>query len=101
MSTTRDPASTPVVVVSASSGVVVDPARRVVVLPGAEDVVDDDPAAVLDEPAAGTDVPDGAGGSAANGSPASIGQRTVETLHAAYRSAAQDGTAMDLEGAGS
>lgn len=42
-----------------------------------------------------------AGGSAANGSPASIGQRTVETLHAAYRSAARDGTAMDLEGAGS
>lgn len=40
-------------------------------------------------------------GSAVNGSPASIGQRTVETLHAAYRSAAQVGAPISLEGAGS
>jgi predicted dehydrogenase len=34
-----------------------------------------------------------------NGSPVSFGQRTVETLHAAYRSAGQDGTAIAIEGA--
>ncbi len=33
-----------------------------------------------------------------NGSPASYGQRTVETLHAAYRSAARNGSAIDIEG---
>jgi hypothetical protein len=33
-----------------------------------------------------------------NGSPAAIGQRTVEVLHAAYRSAEQDGRAIDVEG---
>jgi predicted dehydrogenase len=33
-----------------------------------------------------------------NGSPASFGQRTVEILHAAYRSAALDGTSMAVEG---
>lgn len=37
-------------------------------------------------------------GTGANGSPASFGQRTVEILHAAYRSAEQDGTAMYVEG---
>lgn len=37
-------------------------------------------------------------GSGVNGSPASIGQRTVEVLHAAYRSADQDGGAMNVEG---
>ncbi len=37
-------------------------------------------------------------GRGANGSPASFGQRTVETLHAAYRSAAGDGTPIDVEG---
>ena len=40
-----------------------------------------------------------ASGSGINGSPAWIGQLTVETLHAAYRSAAQDGLATSLEGA--
>jgi hypothetical protein len=34
-----------------------------------------------------------------NGSPVSFGQRTVEILHAAYRSAGQDGTAIAIEGA--
>ncbi len=34
-----------------------------------------------------------------NGSPVVFGQRTVEILDAAYRSAAQDGTALDIEGA--
>jgi predicted dehydrogenase len=34
-----------------------------------------------------------------NGSPVAFGQRTVEILDAAYRSAAQDGTALDIEGA--
>jgi predicted dehydrogenase len=34
-----------------------------------------------------------------NGSPASFGQRTVEVLHAAYRSAGQEGTAIAIEGA--
>ncbi len=37
-------------------------------------------------------------GTGSNGSPASFGQRTVETLHAAYRSAAKDGTAVFVEG---
>ncbi len=37
-------------------------------------------------------------GADANGSPAAIGQRTVEVLHAAYRSAELDGTAIDVEG---
>jgi predicted dehydrogenase len=34
-----------------------------------------------------------------NGSPATFGQRTVEVLDAAYRSAGQDGTAIAIEGA--
>ncbi len=34
-----------------------------------------------------------------NGSPVSFGQRTVEILHAAYRSAGQDGTSIAIEGA--
>jgi len=34
-----------------------------------------------------------------NGSPVGFGQRTVELLDAAYRSAALDGTALDIEGA--
>ena len=34
-----------------------------------------------------------------NGSPVAFGQRTVEILDAAYRSAARDGTALDIEGA--
>ena len=38
-------------------------------------------------------------GAAPNGSPVSFGQRTVEILHATYRSAAQDGHAIDIEGA--
>lgn len=33
-----------------------------------------------------------------NGSPASYGLLTAETLHAAYRSAASDGSAIDIEG---
>jgi predicted dehydrogenase len=37
-------------------------------------------------------------GTAPNGSPASFGQRTVEILHAAYRSAELDGTAINVEG---
>ncbi len=37
-------------------------------------------------------------GTGANGSPASFGQRTVEVLHAAYRSAEMDGSAMNVEG---
>ena len=39
-----------------------------------------------------------AAGRGVNGSPPSIGQRTVEVLHAAYRSADQDGVAMNVEG---
>lgn len=35
-------------------------------------------------------------GTSANGSPVSIAQRTVEVLHAAYRSAGQDGLAVDV-----
>jgi predicted dehydrogenase len=37
-------------------------------------------------------------GTGTNGSPASFGQRTVEILHAAYRSADLDGTAINVEG---
>jgi predicted dehydrogenase len=37
-------------------------------------------------------------GVGSNGSPVVFGQRTVEILHAAYRSAALDGTALDIEG---
>jgi predicted dehydrogenase len=37
-------------------------------------------------------------GRGSNGSPVSFGQRTVEVLHAAYRSAAQDGTAIAVKG---
>lgn len=37
-------------------------------------------------------------GADSNGSPAAIGQRTVEVLHAAYRSAELDGMAIDVEG---
>lgn len=37
-------------------------------------------------------------GRGSNGSPVSFGQRTVEVLDAAYRSAAQDGTAIDVKG---
>lgn len=36
-----------------------------------------------------------------NGSPVAFGQQTVEVLDAAYRSAAQDGTALDIEGVAS
>lgn len=42
---------------------------------------------------------DVARGVGVNGSPVSFGQRTVETLHAAYQSAGQDGTAIAIEGA--
>lgn len=45
-----------------------------------------------------TNLIDVALGAAANGSPATIGQQTVELLHAAYRSAEQDGAPMDVGG---
>ena len=48
----------------------------------------------LERPA--TNLIDVALGRAANGSGAGIGQLTVETLHAAYRSADQDGAPVDV-----
>ncbi len=45
-----------------------------------------------------TNLIDLAMGAGSNGSPASFGQRTVEVLHAAYRSAASDGTAIAVTG---
>ena len=45
-----------------------------------------------------TNLVDVALGRRPNGSPVSFAQRTVEILHAAYRSAAQDGAPMDVEG---
>jgi hypothetical protein len=44
-----------------------------------------------------TNLIDVALGAAPNGSPVAFGQRTVEILSAAYRSAEQDGIPIDIE----